>query len=364
VLCCRFTITAARPTGDLEPEELDEVLRAERAVCAELAAREGGRVTGFFADRMWIVFGYPQAHEEDARRAVRTALRIIEEIERANARPEAERLIEIRIGVHTGLVVVREPRHDARDGPEELVGETPQVAAGLAELAAPGQLLASEDTRRLLRGEMKCDAAGRLRVPHLSRALVVFRVSAAAAGTRRDPAAAEQETPLVGRARQKNELLETWARVGRGSPAAVLLRGEPGIGKSRLVRELRRHVPDDAWMEARCLVENRSTPLRPFVEILTAVREPLDSLLARCGFDLPTTVPLFDSLLGRAPDTRYPRLVLSAERQKELTLHALLTLLLRASETRPLVLVIEDIQWGDPTTLEVITAVVGLHRAQ
>jgi TOMM system kinase/cyclase fusion protein len=363
VLCCRFTISAAQRTGGLEPEKLDEVLRAQRAVCAELAARDGGRITGFFADRMWIVFGYPQAREEDARRAVRTALRIIEDLERANARPEADHLVEVRIGAHTGLVVVREPQHEVRDGPGDLVGGTPQVAAALAELAAPGQVLASEDTLRLLRGEMRCDPAGRLPVPHLSRDLIFFRVSSAAGDARREVAEPARETPLVGRARQLNELHETWARVERGSPAAVLLRGEPGIGKSRLVRELRRQVPGEAWMEARCLVENRSTPLRPFVETLAAVREPLESLLARCGFDLPTTIPLFDSLLARPPDKRYPRLVLSAERQKELTLHALLTLLLRASEARPLVVVIEDIQWADPTTLEVITALVQELRA-
>jgi TOMM system kinase/cyclase fusion protein len=363
VLCCRFTIRAAQRTGGLELEELDEVLRAQRAVCAEIAARGGGRITGFFADRMWIVFGYPQSREDDARQAVRTALRVIEDLGRANAWPETHCLVDVRIGVHTGLVVVREPRHEARGGPEELVGVTPQVAAGLAELAAPGQVLVSEDTRRLLRGEMRCDPAGRLSVPHGSRDLVVFRASSAAVGTRREAAESAHDTPLVGRARQLNQLYEMWAEVERGSPAAVLVRGEPGIGKSRLVRELRRQVPGEAWMEARCLVENRSTPLRPFVEMLTAIREPLDSLLARCGFDLPATVPLFDSLLARPPDTRYPRLVLSAERQKELTLHALLTLLLWASEARPLVVVIEDLQWADPTTLEAITALVQELRA-
>ncbi|MFN8640246.1 MAG: AAA family ATPase [Candidatus Binatia bacterium] len=164
-----------------------------------------------------------------------------------------------------------------------------------------------------------------------------------------------RETPLVGRSKQRDELLEAWAQAEAGRPSALLIRGEPGLGKSRLVRELRRLVPADGWFEGRCVLEHQSTPLLPFGELLSRLDEPIDLLLARDGFDPEETVPLFTGLLSQViVRERYAPLPYSRERQKELALNALLALLLKMAEGEPRVVVLEDLHWADPTTLELI----------
>jgi predicted ATPase len=200
---------------------------------------------------------------------------------------------------------------------------------------------------------MQTEPAGALEVSELSTSLQAFRLTREQRhAARLETVPPTRETPLVGRARQLGELLEAWGRTQAGQAGAVFIRGEPGIGKSRLVRELRRQVAGNSWLECRCVVENQDTPLRPLVDLLGAIEEPLESLLATYGFDLGETVPLFAALLSRPTNGRYRPLVLSPERQKELTLNALLALLLKMAEQRPLVFVLEDLHWADPTTLE------------
>ena len=274
---------------------------------------------------------------------------------RVNGRLQAEHhlRLDVRIGVHTGLVVVREVRQEGRDALGGIVGPTPQVAAALVELARAGEVLVSVDTHRLLRGEMQTEPAGAIELSELSASLPAFRLMREQRHTARlETTPPTRETPLVGRARQLGELLEAWGRTEAGQAGAVFIRGEPGIGKSRLVRELRRQIPANSWLECRCVVENQDTPLRPLVDLLGAIEEPLESLLATYGFDLAETVPLFAALLSRPTNGRYRPLVLSPERQKELTLNALLALLLKMAEQRPLAFVLEDLHWADPTTLE------------
>src|SRR5262245_30520785 len=249
VMCCRFTVTSAG-AGVTDPERVDEVLHAQRALCAELPGRVDGRIGGFFADQLLVVFGYPQAREDDARRASRTALRIVEEIERANASASRDVDVRVHIGVHTGLVVIRELRHAAHRDLDELVGVTPQVAVGLGKLAVPGQVLVTADVHRLLRGAFRSTPAGSLRLPELSRDLVLFALAPA-----ERTLVHHVETPLIpliGRARALADLHEAWASARAGRAVVMLVQGEPGIGKSRLVHELRHEVPQDAWLEARC----------------------------------------------------------------------------------------------------------------
>jgi class 3 adenylate cyclase/tetratricopeptide (TPR) repeat protein len=347
-------------------EEFDERLHAEQAVCAEVAARAGGHLVAVMADRCLLAFGYPQAHEDDARRAARAALEIAAEVERASARLQAERglRIETRVGVHTGLVVARELRRANRFGLDDLVGLTPQITLALGEQAKPGEVLASLPTQRLLRGEIDAFAAGELKLPDLSESLPVFRLSA----PQRKSVTLETtlpETLLVGRANQLKELFEAWNHAQSGRPRVVFMRGEPGIGKSRLLRELRRQVGAGGWLECRCLEGNRSVPLRPFIDLLSSVNEPLESLLSRYGFDLAETLPLFEELLSQYGSGHPESLPYSRERQKELTLNALVTLLFKMADTSPQVLAIEDLHWADPTTLELASLIVQeVHAAE
>ncbi len=354
LVCCRMTVTSLEGTP-IDLEDLDQLLHAEHVMCAEAVASNDGQIASILGDRILLVFGYPHAREDDARRAARTALQIAAEVARVSERLHAERRLRlnIRIGVHTGLVVVRESSQAGDSALGGMVGPTSQVAAALVELAGDGEVILSVDTHRLLRGEMETEPAGALDVPDLPASLHAFRLIREPRRVRRlEAIPTTGETPLVGRARQVSELLDTWGRAHAGQAGAVLIRGEPGIGKSRLVRELGRQVPADSWLECRCVVENQNTPLRPLVDLLAAIEEPLESLLATYGFGLPEAVPLFAALLSRPTDDRYPPLVLSPERQKELTLNALLALLLKMAERRPLVFVLEDLHWADPTTLE------------
>src|SRR5436309_1396389 len=167
-----------------------------------------------------------------------------------------------------------------------------------------------------------------------------------------------QETPLVGRAGEVRQVVGLWQQVEGGTSRVVLVKGEPGIGKSRLVRELRRRIPSEAWLEARCTVEHQNTPLQPFADLLLSLGEPIEPLLVRVGLDVAETLPLVASLLGFPPADRFPPPALLPDRRRELTLNAILALLLRLSHALPRALVLEDMQWADPTSLELATMLV------
>ena len=360
VVCCRLTVASLRDES-LDLEEVDALLHAQRAVIAELAGRSGGRIASVMADRILLVFGYPQARENDARLAARAALQIAAEAERAGRGLAAERglRLDIRLGIHTGLVIVRELRGGTRDGLYDLVGLTPQIAARLEELASPGQVLASADTQRLLRGGIRAEAVAEGELRERPGGIPIFRVTL----EERPEGGLEtihvaRETPLVGRTHQLGQLLERWAEAQRGKSGPVLITGEPGIGKSRLVRELRRRVPPSSWLECRCVPENQDSPLRPVVDLLATTGEPIESLLARHRLDLAENLPHFAALLGIPLDGRYPAPELTPDRRKELTLNAIVTLLLRMAEEHPLVFALEDLHWADPTTLELIALLV------
>jgi len=354
VVSCRLAVSPLE-RGPLDAEEVDEALHAQHALYAELAARAGGQVAGVLADRVLLVFGYPRVREDDARRAARTALAIAAEAVRAAHRLESERRLrlEVRVGVHTGLVVVRELRHATYQGLYDLVGLTPQTAARLDELAEPGEVLVSGDTQRLLRGELSVEPAGELRPWAQAGSVPVFRLTGDGKPRGLDTVRGAHETPLVGRAGQLLQLLGLWEGAQAGRAGALLLSGEPGIGKSRLIHELRRRVPPAGWLETRCAEENQASPLRPIVELLLAAPEPVERMLARCGFDVAETLPLFATLLSIPLDPANEPLQLTPERRKELTLQAIVTLVLRLAQERPLVLALEDLHWADPTTLEV-----------
>lgn len=340
-------------------EDLDQILQAQAALYAQLAGPRDGTMVSAVADRALLVFGHPRAQENDTRRAVRSALHLVAETRAASERFSAERglTVAVHVGAHTGLVIVRDSATSF-----EIIGAAPQVAARIADRAGPNEVLISDDTKRLLRGAIVCEHAGVVEQLEPGKATTLHRVTGEptpagfSATTRREP-------PLVERDDQMAQLLAAWRRTEAGGTPVVLLVGEPGIGKSRLVRELRTAVPADAWLECRCVPENRTSPLRPIVDLLNGLPDPPEALLQRHGLDRDETLPLLATLLSVPFDVRPGQAPLSPDVKKERTLAAIVSLLLRMGAERPRAFVVEDLHWADPTTVELLTLLVEELRA-
>ena len=357
LVACR-TVVARTDGTAVELEDLDQILQAQLELYDRLSGPRGGMVVAAAADRALVAFGHPRAQENDARRAVRTALRLAAETRIANAHLKSERGIDVavHIGVHSGLVIVR-------DGPAglDIVGVAPQVAARIADRAADG-VLVTDETKKLLRGEIACADAGLTAEVEPGKPMALYRVSAdeippgiATGGS--------GEAQLVERAEELGQLLGAWQRAEAGIPRVVLLTGEPGIGKSRLVRELRQAVPAGAWLECRCVQENVTSPLRPIVDLLNGMRESPEELVHRVGLESLDTISLLTNLTSAPLDQPAGQMAMSPEVQKERTLGALVSLLLRMGEKHPLVFVVEDLHWADPTTVELLSLLVDELRA-
>src|SRR5262245_9298857 len=360
----------------LDPEELREVVRAYQDTCAKVIARFEGHIAQYLGDGLLVYFGYPQAHEDDAQRAVRAGLGMIEALGQLNTRLEPERGVQlaVRLGVHTGLVVVGEVGSGTRQ--EQLaLGETPNLAARLQGLAAPNTLVISAATWQLLRGFFAYQSLGMPLLKGFAQPLEVYQVLAeSTARSRLDAAGSTGLTPLVGREQEVGLLRERWAQVKDGLGQVVLLSGEAGIGKSRLVQVLQEHVASEpqAWLTpCQCSPYYQNTALYPLIDLLERValrfeREEssaqklrkLEGFLVQYGLPLVETVPLFAALLSLPLTADYVSQTVSPEQQKQQTLHALLTILLRIAAQQFLLFVMEDLHWVDPTTLELLGLLV------
>jgi len=239
-------------SGQLDPEDLREVVRAYQETCAKVIARFEGHIAQYLGDGLLVYFGYPLAHEDDAQRAVRAGLGMVEALGQLNTRLMQERGVHlaVRLGIHTGLVVVGEVGGGTRQ--EQLaLGETPNLAARLQGIAAPNTLVISVTTFQLLRGFFACQPLGTPLLKGLAQPLAVYRVLyESMARSRLDVVGSTGLTPLVGREQEVGLLRERWAQVKDGLGQVVLLSGEAGIGKSRLVQVLQEHVAAEpqAWL--------------------------------------------------------------------------------------------------------------------
>ena len=271
VLFCDLA-DSTRLAGQLDPEDLREVVLAYQATCVEMIQRFDGYVAQYLGDGLLVYFGYPQAHEDDAQRAVRAGLGILDAMGTLNTRLERAKgmRLAVRIGIHTGPVVVGTMGSGGRH--EQLaLGETPNLAARLQSLAAPDTVAISETTHRLVQGYFRCDDLGSPSLKGVETPLRVYRVvEESAAQSRLDVAGTTGLTPLVGREHEVGLLRERWAQSRDGLGQVVLLSGEAGIGKSRLVRVLTERVADEGapWLTLRCSPYHTNSAFYPVIEHL------------------------------------------------------------------------------------------------
>jgi len=322
-----------------------------------------------------VYFGYPQAHEDDAQRAVRAGLGILDAMEDLKKELQQTRGIQLalRVGIHTGLVVVGEMGGAGRQ--EQLaLGETPNIAARIQGLAASNTVAISEATYRLIQGYFECQDLGAQTLRGVAEPLHVYRVlQASGARGRLDVAETRGLTPLVGREQEVGLLLERWEQAKAGQGQVVLLTGDAGIGKSRLVQMLKDHVASESHVrwECRSSEYSQNTALFPLVDLFQRLLQfhaedtpdeklgKLEHALRQYRLPLEESVQLFAPLLSMPlPEHHYPPLNLSPQRQRQKTLEALVAILLEHAERQPVLFILEDLHWTDPTTLELLNLLI------
>jgi len=347
--------------SQLDPEEWRQVVQAYQETCATVIARYDGHIAQYLGDGLLVYFGYPQAHEDDAPRAVRAGLGMVEAIGQLNTQLGRGRGVQlaVRLGIHTGLVVVGDVGSGTRH--EQLaLGETPNVAARLQGIATPNTLVISATTLPLLGGFFACQSLGTPLLKGVAQPLEVYQVLyESTARNRLEVVGSASLAALVGRESEVALLRERWSQVKDGIGQVVLLSGEAGIGKSRLVQVLTAHVATEpqAWLTpCQCSPYYQNTALYPLIELLERVvlrfeREEsppqklrkLEGFLVQYGLPLAEAVPLFAALLSLPLGADYAPLTVSPEQQKQQTLHALLTILLKIAAQQTLLFVMEDL---------------------
>jgi class 3 adenylate cyclase/tetratricopeptide (TPR) repeat protein len=356
----------------LDPEELREVVRSYQSICADAIERFGGYVAQYLGDGVLAYFGYPVALENEAERAVQAGLRVVrstQELSRGMGDPAIE--LAVRVGVHTGVVVMGEVGAGARR--ERLaLGGTPNIAARLQAVAAPNSVAISAVTQRLIQRTFECEDLGTAPLKGVAGVGSVYRVLRERPRTR----AAGDVKALIGRDEARNGLMQAWESAVRQRGRVVTVVGDAGIGKTRLIDDFFERIDGALHLAftASCLPYYQNTAMHPFVDLLEREigREPgqsaeatldaLAAMLERDEFVVEETLPLFAALLGVPLSAANKLPNLSPQTQRERTRNALQQLIVRAAETCPVVLVVEDLHWADPSTVEFLHLVANEIR--
>jgi class 3 adenylate cyclase/predicted ATPase len=371
---------------DLDPEELRSVVQRIRELTARILNRFGGHFAHSSSEAMQVHFGYPQALEDSARRAVFAALEISSEIKNLQERlkKSQELVIDFRIGIHTGIVVTEEVEVEVSSERHSIVGNVPRVAAGLAALVEPGTVVISGTTQQIAGNAFVYDSLGIHSGRAIGRDVEVFTV------LRENEAATDgagSRSELIGREHETGLLKQSWQQAVGGSGQVALVCAEAGVGKSRLLSAFRQGLDGTASQsfeaqsfeaqsfeaqsfEARCSTYHQNSAFHPISELLIrlaqlnsddsdeAKLEKLENLLQRYEIPLQPVIPLFVDLVSIPLGPRYAVVEGTPERRKQKTIEALVELLLAASESQPLLFTIEDLHWIDPTTLEFLSVLI------
>jgi class 3 adenylate cyclase/predicted ATPase len=370
IVCCALVQFDRSPgeSGGLDVEVLSEALATFEGLAREICRELDGSLGAVLNRMLWLCFGYPQAHEDDAERTVRAARELQE---RFAALPVATaHRLAVRAGVHTGpAVVVTRPL----SGQSLQPGDTFDIAMAIQSQMPAGGIGVSAASRQLLGRRFASQPLAAVHVKDLDATVEVYNL-----GPSLEPESQESSLlpPLVNREPEMQILLDRFRLARAGSGQAVLIAGEAGIGKSRLVRALGERLAAEAptWLITHGSVFAQNTPLSPIVYLLSRTIFPpdggagssgeeklrrLEEVLDGYGLPLPDHAPFLGALLAVPTEERYPPLVLSPDARRKRTLASILALLGAMAERHPLVLVIEDLHWIDPSTLELLDLLLG-----
>jgi class 3 adenylate cyclase len=356
----------------MDPEDLREVISAYQKCAAEAVRRLGGFVAKYLGDGVLVYFGYPEAHEDDAERAVRAGLELIAAVV-ALKTPVS---LQTRVGIATGLVVVGDLIGSGSAQEQAIVGETPNLAARLQGIAEPNMVVIAEGTRRLLGNlfELKALEAKNLKgIAEPVRAWVVLRTSTVE--SRFEALHASGLIALVGRKEETELLLRRWSRAKGGEGQVVLLSGEAGIGKSRLTAALLEDVASEPHTRLRyfCSPQHTDSAFYPIIGQMERAAgflhddtsqqklDKLDALLARTSTSIQDAA-LIAELLSLPNDDRYPTLEMMPQQRRQKTLEVLTAQMDALSRQDPVLMIFEDAHWADPTSLEAFGRVVDRIR--
>jgi class 3 adenylate cyclase/predicted ATPase/ABC-type transport system involved in cytochrome c biogenesis ATPase subunit len=351
-------------SGRLDPEDLRKVIRSYQNVVSGEAARYGGHLAQYLGDGAMLYFGYPVAHEDDAERAVRAALAIVREVASVST-PAVERLAA-HIGIATGLVVVGDLLGSSAAREQAVVGETPNLAARLQGLAGPGEIVLSEATRLLIGNLFELRDLGAQRLRGIAAPVLAYCVGGErAVDSRFEARSASRLATMVGRDRELALLQDRWRAASAGNGQVVLVTGEAGIGKSRVVRALQDLIESEphAHIRIQCSPYHSDSALFPVIQQITQAAQiasaddvdvRLDRLETLLAGGEREEVALIATLLGIDGTRRYGLQDLSPQQQRLRTFDALMGPLVRLSASQPILWVLEDAHWIDPTTLELV----------
>ena len=370
VLFCDLVGSTAL-SARLDPEDMREIMTAYHRRCTEVIGKSGGFVAKYMGDGVLAYFGYPQAHEDGAERAVRCGLALVE----PTSRPPTSHgtALQVRIGIATGVVVVGDLIGEGAAQEQGVVGETPNLAARLQTLAEPGQVVIAPSTRRLTSGLFKYRDLGKVRLKGLADPIQAWQVLAASAVHSRFEAQHETSlAPLVGREEEQELLLRRWSQGSQGEGRVVLLTGEPGVGKSRLIAALQERLQSQQHIRIRyfCSPQHTDSALYPVINQLERAARfergdppaqkltKLQTLLAPAIREQAAEAALLADLLSIPRDGQQGLFELDPQKRKEKTFETLLAQLRHLEQQRPVLMIYEDVQWIDPTTLELLVLIV------
>jgi predicted ATPase/class 3 adenylate cyclase len=370
VMFCDLVGSAAL-AARLDPEDMRQLIALFHRRIAEVIADYQGIVARYMGDGVLAYFGYPQAHEDDAEQAVRAGLALVETV--ANLQTGGNSPLQIRVGIATGVAVVGDLIGEGSSQEQAVVGDTPNLAARLQALAEPGTVMISATTRRLTAGQFEYRDRGPVPLKGWTEPVPAWEVLRMSGVESRFEAQHQSKpTPLFGRDEEIELLLRRWCSATQGEGRAVVLTGDPGIGKSHIALALQERLQAEPHASLRyfCSAHHTNSTLFPFVGQLERAagfkrgdspaqkRAKLETLLVQSGLNEDETVAVLANLLSLAPGNRSGLPELSPQNRKEKTLAALLAQLERLTAMQPLLVIFEDVHWIDPTSLELLTMTV------